>query len=99
MSGGGGHRVDPDHLMGSVDQMKRFERRLEAALADVDAKVNRLHATWSGAAAAKHRDAHLRWLQGAQEMRAALVVMRDIATTAHGNYTGAVSANVGIWSM
>jgi len=31
-------------------------------------------------------------------MREALAQLEQVATTAHGNYTGAVSTNLGMWS-
>jgi WXG100 family type VII secretion target len=74
-----------------------FDRHLEDALEQADARVNRLHANWSGAAAAAHRAAHDEWKHGAEEMRAALAVMRRIAKTTHANYTGAASANSSMW--
>lgn len=79
--------------------MSRFEQHLETALQDADAKVNQLHATWTGAAAQAHRAAHERWKHGVAEMRAALVVMRQNVSTAHGNYTGAVTANGSMWGQ
>jgi WXG100 family type VII secretion target len=93
----GSYRVDLAELLDTVDRMASFERSLAEAWDDVDARVNRLHATWSGSAAAAHRAAHDQWRAGAAQMHAALVVMRRIATTAHDNYAAAVSANLRMW--
>jgi WXG100 family type VII secretion target len=95
----GRFRVDPAQLWDVVDQMRRFDRRLESALEQADARVNQLHATWTGAAAAEQRAAHEKWKRGAEEMRAALSVMRGIASTAHDNYTDAAMTNARMWEQ
>lgn len=92
-----GFKVDLDRLDDIVEQITRFDSRLEKALEDVDARVNRLHATWSGEAATRHQQAHDEWRRGAAEMRAALAVMREIASTARTNYASATTTNVGMW--
>lgn len=94
-----GFTVDPDRLVDVVEQMTRYEQRLESALEDVSAKIERLHATWTGDAADRQAQAHAEWQRGAAEMRSALAVLRQIATTANANYTGAVSANVAMWEQ
>lgn len=91
--------VDPDRLSDIVEQMGRFDRQLESALDDVTAKMQQLHMTWSGEAADQQAQAHAEWQRGASEMRAALAVLRQIATTASENYTGAVSANLSMWQQ
>ncbi|MGH3624214.1 MAG: WXG100 family type VII secretion target [Sciscionella sp.] len=91
--------MQPARLCDVVEQMSRFETYLDTALEDVDARVDQLHATWTGAAADAQRAAHDRWKRGAQEMRAALTVMRQIASTAHANYSGAAEANVSMWGQ
>jgi WXG100 family type VII secretion target len=95
----GRFRISPDQLSAIVEEMDRFETHLEDALTQADARVNRLHTTWSGPAADAHRAAHDEWKHGAEEMRAALATMRRIATTAHANYTGAASANSSMWEQ
>jgi ESAT-6 family protein len=95
----GGFRVDPAQLWEAIEQLTRFEQHLVSALEQADARVDRLHATWTGAAAAEHRAAHQRWQRGAEEMRQALVVMRQIATTAHENYTAAAAVNARMWAL
>jgi hypothetical protein len=45
----------------------------------------------------EHRQAHTKWKHGAQEMREGLAAMRQIAMTAHGNYTDAASVNASMW--
>lgn len=91
--------VDPDRLSDIVEQIALFEQRLDSALEEVSAKVDRLHVTWTGDAAERQADAHKQWQRGAGEMSAALAVLRRIATTANTNYTGAVSTNVTMWGQ
>jgi WXG100 family type VII secretion target len=95
----GRFRVDPARLWDVVDQLSRFDQHIETLLQDADARVNRLHTTWTGTAVAEHRAAHQRWQRGAQEMREALAVMRGIASTAHENYTKAASTNSRMWAL
>jgi ESAT-6 family protein len=93
----GRFRVSPEQLWDVVDQMARFDRHLESMLDDVDARVNQLHGSWEGSAAGEHRQAHAKWKRGAQEMREGLAIMRQIAMTAHGNYTDAACVDVSMW--
>jgi len=91
--------VDLDRLADIVDRIARFDQHLESALDDADARVNRLHASWNGEAATRHREAHEEWKRGVAEMRSALAVMRQNALTAHENYLNAVTANVRMWEQ
>ena len=95
----GRFRISPTQLSDVVDQIGRFDTHLEEALERADARVSRLHATWTGAAAEAHQAAHDQWKRGAEEMRAALAVMRRIALTAHGNYIAAAAANTLMWEQ
>jgi uncharacterized protein YukE len=61
--------------------------------------VDRLHTTWTGEAASAHRQAHEEWQCAVAEMRAGLAVMRSNASIAHGNYSNAVTTNVGMWEQ
>lgn len=92
-------RVHLAQLSDVIEQIDRFDKHLEAALEQADARVNRLHATWSGQAAQAHRAAHDKWKHGAEQMRAALAVMRQNAAAAHGNYSDAVKANTSMWGQ
>lgn len=91
------HRVDLEQLQEVITELQSFSNAVDEAVGQVDARVNSLHATWSGAAAAEHRAAHARWAQGAREVHEALVVLHAIGTGAHANYTAAVEANMRMW--
>lgn len=95
----GRFRVDPNQLADVIDQLARFDKHLEGALGQADAKVDRLHTTWTGAAAAEHKAAHEKWKHGAEQMRAGLNAMRKNAGIAHGNYTNAAETNRTMWGQ
>jgi WXG100 family type VII secretion target len=95
----GGHRVDLDRLADIIDQITRFDQRIESALEDADGRVDRLHTTWTGEAAVRHRRAHEEWQRGMAEMRAGLDQMRRNAQIAHGNYSSAVTTNSRMWEQ
>jgi hypothetical protein len=53
--------------------------------------------TWKFVVRQRSRAAHTHWIDGAQEMRDAVGVLRAIAEGAHCNYSGAVHVNTGNW--
>lgn len=89
--------VDLEMLQDVIDRMCGFERNLSQWLDEVDSQVRRLHACWTGAAAAEHHRAHDEWRAGAQQMHLAVTALRRIGATAHGNYLAAVAANRSMW--
>jgi WXG100 family type VII secretion target len=89
--------VDTDALEQRIADLAAFEKTLERQLADLDKAVSALHITWVGEAATAHTRAHAEWSKGAQDMRKAIVAMREAARIAHGNYHSAVRANVRMW--
>src|SRR5262245_27334346 len=95
----GGNRVDMDRLADIVDQLAKFDQRIETAVEDADGRVDRLHATWVGEAAARHQQAHEEWRRGVAELRAGLAEMRCNAQIAHDNYGSAVTTNSRMWEQ
>jgi WXG100 family type VII secretion target len=91
-------RVDPQALADAVQRMAEFQRYAESMLTEIDSLVSNLHVTWSGEAAAAHAEAHQHWARGEAMMREALGQLRAAGATAHGNYTGAMSTNLAMWS-
>lgn len=91
-------RVDPQALADVVQRMTAFQRYAEDMITEIDSRVTRLHTTWTGGAAAAHAEAHQHWVRGEAMMREALAQLGKAATTAHANYTGAMSTNLGMWS-
>jgi WXG100 family type VII secretion target len=90
--------VDLERLDGIVSKLAGFEQTLERRIADVDARVQRIHGVWCGDAAAAHLAAHREWMDGARRMRTALAEIAEAAATAHANYSAAVAANKQMWS-
>lgn len=90
--------VDLEQLDSVVSRLASFEQELERHIADVDARVQRVHGVWSGDAAAANLAAHREWMAGAQGMRTALAEIKAAAATAHSNYSAAVAANTQMWS-
>ncbi len=90
--------VDPDALTETLQRMAAFQRYAEEMLAEVDSVAGRLHATWSGAGAAAHAEAHRRWTRGEAMMRAALAQLKAAGATAHANYTDVAAVNLAMWS-
>lgn len=93
-----GFSADPQAMVDAVARMGEFQRYAEDMLAEIDTAVNNLHATWSGQGAAAHAEAHHHWARGEEMMRAALAQLQSAAKTAHGNYTGVMAKNLGMWS-
>ena len=93
-----GFTVDLEALLAAVDQMSEFEAQLEQSLARAKASVESLGLSWQGDAAGAQQAAQAQWNSGADELRAALGQLRDIAEQAHGNYSDAASMNTRMWA-
>ena len=91
-------RVDPEALADAVQRMAEFGRHAESRIAEIDSAVSNLHAVWTGQGAEAHAEAHRHWARGEAMMREALAQLKAAGATAHGNYTGAISTNVAMWS-
>ncbi|MGH3853821.1 MAG: WXG100 family type VII secretion target [Pseudonocardiaceae bacterium] len=96
---GDGYHVDLAQLAGVIERLDKFDQFLERALEQADQRVNQLHGSWTGEAAAAHLAAHQEWKRGAAEMRAGSATMRSITSTAHSNYTSAVNTNQRMWAQ
>jgi WXG100 family type VII secretion target len=94
---GAAFTVDLDELRDVVVDLARCGAALDALLDDLAGRVQRLHLTWCGEAAAAQAVAQAEWESGFREMRAALGAMRAAAETAHASYSAAVGANVRMW--
>ena len=90
-------RVDPEALANAVQRMTEFQHRAEDMLVEMDSRITRLHAGWTGEGAAAHAEAHGHWARGEAMMREALAQLRTAGETAHRNYTGAMATNLAMW--
>lgn len=91
--------VDTELLLDLVQRMSSCHARFEQLDDEVDSRMKRLHASWQGAAAELHADAHQRWVTGSRQMAEALTILRRIAKTADENYSSAVRANAQMWAQ
>ncbi|MGA7467090.1 MAG: WXG100 family type VII secretion target [Mycobacterium sp.] len=90
--------VDPDVLVDALQRMREFIQHTENVVAEVNSLVTQLHGTWSGHAATAHAEAHRHWAHGEAAMREALAHLQTAGSTAYKNYTGAMAANMSMWS-
>jgi WXG100 family type VII secretion target len=90
--------VDPEALADALQRMGEFVRHTESVIAEINSLVSHLHETWSGQAATAHAEAHRHWSRGEATMREALAQLKTAGTTAHHNYTDAMTANMAMWS-
>jgi len=93
----GDYSIDPDELDEIVVELERTETALETLTDDLDRQVKKLQETWDGLAAQAQAEAHEEWTTGMKACRSALAELRAAARLAHGNYTGAVTANLNLW--
>lgn len=92
------YSLDLDLLHELVDRMATFEQRFDAVQEEVDGRMGRVGAFWTGVAAAEQAEAHRRWVTGATEMREALTVLCSVTRAAQENYSSAVRANLQMWA-
>jgi len=90
--------VDPDALADALQRVRDFVQHTENVVAEVNSLVAQLHQTWSGQAATAHAEAHRHWSHGEATMREALTHLKSAGTVAQRNYTGAIAANMSLWS-
>lgn len=91
--------VDLDELQHVLDRMAAAYDVLHGLAADLGRRVDGLHLTWSGEAAAAHREIQSSWAAGFDGMRKALEEMRTAGRAAHENYGAAAAANVRMWQQ
>jgi WXG100 family type VII secretion target len=91
------YTADLEAIQAHVDRAQAFVDHLEQTLAHLDQVVDDLHLTWTGQAAEAHRVAHREWTEGARDLKEGLAGMVAAARLAHGNYSGAASANLEMW--
>ena len=90
--------VDLEQLDELITRLTRLGRTLQSVQADVQFRMNRVHAAWHGVAADEHAAAHARWRAGSEQVHEALQSMRSVAATAHENYSAAIRVNGALWA-
>ena len=89
--------VDFAQLQSAIDHMAAFNREVAECLADVDATMASLRATWHGEASDAQAQSQQQWEVGAEQMTAALTQLQTIAETARKNYEDAKDKNGRMW--
>jgi len=92
-------KVDLDAVADFAADLRSYSAAVEQALADAQSQVARLHAEWSGSAADAHAAGHARWHRDTEAVRTALNDIQQIVSTAHANYSEAVTVNRGMWNQ
>ena len=93
------YSVDVDDLAGLIADLARGHEALRELAVGLERGLRQLHLTWQGEAAEAHRVAQAAWNEGFREMRDALSRMRQVADTAHRNYTTAAETNQQLWEQ
>jgi WXG100 family type VII secretion target len=96
-AGADAYSIDLDELDDVIGDLEQAERALELLTNDLEGQIRKLHEQWEGLSATAQAEAHQEWEQGMTDMRAALKAMRSAARVAHGNYSLAISTNLGMW--
>jgi WXG100 family type VII secretion target len=89
--------VDLEQLEDAVAKMEKFGSTVRDWLGEVDRHIAELHLVWSSEAATAQRVAHDKWVAGVNEMRDNLEELREVARTAHQNYSAAIETNTRMW--
>ena len=97
-AGSSAYAVDLAALAQALQVLGEDGAHCAELLARVEARVERLHARWSGLTADSHAEAQRRWEHGFERMQDGLAMMRAATGAAEHNYRAAADANVGMWS-
>jgi WXG100 family type VII secretion target len=91
--------LDAENLLRVIGEMSRCETNLRRLATDLECQIRSLHESWQGEAATAQQLAQAEWTMGFREMRRALADIRAAALVAHGNYIGAATTNLEMWSQ
>lgn len=91
--------VDLDELHHTAGRMAAAYDALHLLATDLQRRVDALHHTWTGEAAAAHGAAQGTWAAGFDGMRQALEEMQAAGRLAHRNYDAAATANLRMWQQ
>jgi WXG100 family type VII secretion target len=90
--------VDFPQLQGAIDHMEQFGREVAEVLEEIDQAMAALRANWHGEASDTQQQSQQQWEDGAEQMRTSLDALREVAKSAHKNYTDAVDKNEKMWA-
>lgn len=90
--------VDLQRLAEHAERVLAFAGELDRAAAHSERLAAALRPSWSGLAAEAHDLAHREWVRAAEELRAAVGCLGEVARDAHERYRLAVEAAAEPWS-
>ncbi|MGE2736646.1 WXG100 family type VII secretion target [Mycolicibacterium vaccae] len=90
--------VDLAQLRSAIAHIEDFGREVAECLEDIEQTMTALRDAWHGEGSDAQAQAQQQWRQGAEQMKEALAALRQVADTAHKNYTDAVDKNGQMWA-
>jgi WXG100 family type VII secretion target len=90
----GEYKVDLDKLDAVTDEVRSLEAFIAEHKDEVKTAAALLSQGWQGTASAEALAKFGRWDEDAQKLHEGVQAMRKAARDAHGNYTGALNANM-----
>lgn len=91
--------VDPDKLAAAVTEMEACHRTAQESVHQAEVTMNQLKESWGGEAAVAAQDAHRKVQDGAEQMRQALVALKDFLNAARTGYAAAIKGNSEMWGV
>ncbi|MGV9611369.1 WXG100 family type VII secretion target [Nocardia xishanensis] len=90
------YRVDLAHLDEVTARIAGLHGFVTESLREIEERIAATQASWTGAAADAHAEAHREWTQAATQMAEGIDTMRAAAAAAHAAYTTAEQTNLKI---
>ncbi|OZD69940.1 hypothetical protein CH272_02620 [Rhodococcus sp. 05-340-1] len=92
-------KIDLQQLDSAIASMQEFTDDTSEILEQVSNTVAALRVDWTGIGSDAYQDAQDRWVRGARDMTDNVTELREVAKTAHANYSNAIDANMSMWLM
>ena len=95
MSGDDAYKVDLEALDALITHMDQFTKGTDTNVELIDGYVATM--PWTGETERAHKTWQAQWRAGVEDLQEGLRKIREGAKTAHGNYSGAINANLKMW--
>lgn len=92
-------KIDLQQLDSAIASMQEFTDDTSEILEQVSNTVAALRVNWTGIGSDAYQDAQDRWVRGTRDMTDNVTELREVAETAHANYSNAIDANTSMWLM
>lgn len=92
-------KIDLQQLDSAIASMQEFTDDTSEILEQVSNTVAALRVNWTGIGSDAYQDAQDRWVRGTRDMTDNVTELREVAKTAHANYSNAIDANTSMWLM